>query len=71
MRSRLSIALVGLALAGPVFAAEPFPGLKTLALPGYLSGTIHYDPSITKVINQPLNPGSARMLHFSGSLRRW
>jgi hypothetical protein len=58
MRSRILVTLVGLALAGPVFAAEAFPGLKTLALSGYLSGTIHYDPSITKVINQPLNPGS-------------
>jgi hypothetical protein len=58
MRTRLLAAVLGLALAGPVLAADPFPGLKSLGLPGYLSGTIHYDPSITKVINQPLNPGS-------------
>lgn len=42
MRSRLVAVLLGLALAGPVFAADPFPGLKTLALPGYFPAAIHY-----------------------------
>lgn len=57
MGTRLLAVLLGLALAGPVFAADPFPGLKTLTLPGYFPAAIHYDPSITKVVNQPLDLG--------------
>ncbi len=58
MQVRFAAVLLGLALAGPVFAADPFPGLATIKLSGYFETLIHYDPSITKVINQPLNPGS-------------
>ncbi len=62
MRNRLfSAALaLGAALAflipAPMRAADAFPGLKTLELSGYLKATVHFDPAVTTVLNQPLYP---------------
>lgn len=62
MRNRLIPAALclGAALAlltsEPLRAADAFPGLKSLTLPGYEPASIHFDPAITTVINRQLNP---------------
>jgi len=37
--------------AGP---AEPFAGLKTREIKGYLTAALHYDPEITEIVNRRL-----------------
>lgn len=57
LRRSLCCSVLVLSLALPAFAAEPFPGLRTIEYKDYFPVKISYDPQITQVVNKPLNGG--------------
>jgi len=46
--------LLALLCLHPVLAEDPFPGLKTHEIKGYLTAVIHYDPQITQPVGKRL-----------------